>query len=252
MTDKINDNLIDINDNVNNNNDNNDKFSDLLDTIKTDWGDYIKEYITPSMIEEINYNYESDDTYPLYNNMFSCFNYFNIKDTKVVILGQDPYYKKGQANGLAFSVNSDCKVPPSLRNIYKELSIEYPDKSKSYFLNQGNLVSWAEQGVMLLNTALTVKDSKPNSHKKLWVGFSNKIIELISNECDSCVFLLWGNNAKSKEKFIDTKKHLVIKTCHPSPLSANKSNADWFYSCQFKKVNKYLESKNKTEIDWIP
>jgi uracil-DNA glycosylase len=164
---------------------------------------------------------------------------------KVVIIGQDPYHGEVEANGLSFSVNEGIKIPPSLRNIFKELS---SDINGFEIPNHGNLEKWAKQGVLLLNNSLTVIKDLPNSHSKIgWEQFTNKIIENISNQNQHVVFILWGKNAQEKIQFINPNKHLVIKSVHPSPLSASRG---FFGSKPFSKTNEYLIKNNKTPIDW--
>jgi uracil-DNA glycosylase len=165
----------------------------------------------------------------------------------VVIIGQDPYHGKGEANGLCFSVNNDVRIPPSLRNIFRELSDDY----ETIFLpSSGNLESWAKQGVLLLNASLTVREDTANSHKHLkWNLFTDAVIQKISEETEQVVFLLWGNFAHKKGLKIDRNKHLVLESGHPSPLSANQGK--WFGNKHFSKTNAYLKQNNKALIDWI-
>lgn len=166
-------------------------------------------------------------------------------ELKVVIVGQDPYHGENEANGLSFSVNEGIKIPPSLRNIYKELETDIIGFEKP---NHGNLQNWAMQGVLLLNTSLTVVKDQANSHSKIgWQQFTNKIIETISNYKKNIVFILWGNNAQEKKEFINPNKHLIIQSAHPSPLSASRG---FFGSKPFSKANDYLIANNKTPIDW--
>ena len=166
-----------------------------------------------------------------------------MKDTKVFILGQDPYHEVNQANGLAFSVNDGVLLPPSLRNIYKEL---YDDLG---IVNRtGRLDAWAKQGVLLLNSTLTVRKGYANSHKDIgWQIFTDKIIETLSKKKENIVYILWGAYARSKMKYIDAKKNLVITSAHPSPLSAYRG---FFGSRPFSKTNAYLKAHNIKEIDW--
>jgi uracil-DNA glycosylase len=164
---------------------------------------------------------------------------------KVVIIGQDPYHGKGQANGLAFSVNDGIAHPPSLINIFKELNsdlgIGYP--------KSGDLSPWASQGVLLLNATLTVRTAEAASHQKQgWEIFTDKVIETISTNNNGIVFLLWGGYAQKKKKLIDAQRHLVLESGHPSPLSANRGY--WFGNRHFSKCNAYLKSKGNTPIDW--
>jgi len=168
----------------------------------------------------------------------------NLNNTKVIIIGQDPYHGHNQAHGLAFST-LDTTIPPSLKNIFKELkndlNIETP--------NHGNLTHWHNQGVLLLNTILTVRKHQPNSHKnKGWEQFTNNIISELNNTKENLVFILWGSQAHKTEKLIDSTKHLILKSGHPSPLSANQGK--WFNNKHFSKTNQYLIENNITPIDW--
>lgn len=183
--------------------------------------------------------------FPPENQIFEAFKFTSLQNTKVVILGQDPYHGEGEANGLCFSVNKGIKVPPSLRNIYKELAT---DINNFKIPNHGNIDNWAKQGVLLLNTSLTVLKDQANSHSKIgWHQFTNKIIETISNQKEHVVFILWGKNAHDKMEFINPNKHLVLKGVHPSPLSASRG----FFGCKhFSKTNEYLVSKNLSPINW--
>lgn len=182
--------------------------------------------------------------YPSNADIFRAFEYSTFDNTKVVILGQDPYHGEGQAHGLSFSVPEGTKVPPSLKNIFKEIS----DDLKINPINSGNLDRWARQGVLLLNAVLTVRKDEPGSHRnKGWEIFTDKVIETLSTEKMNLVFILWGNYAKDKIKLIDTKKHLILTASHPSPLSAYNG----FFGCKhFSKANQYLKSHNIQEIDW--
>lgn len=181
--------------------------------------------------------------YPEQKNTFTALNLTSFNKVQVIIIGQDPYHGKGQAHGLSFSVNYGVKVPPSLKNIFKELQTD----TGFSIPNHGNLSAWAQQGVLLLNATLTVKAGSPGSHqKKGWETFTNEIIRMISEEKENCVFLLWGSFAKSKKELIDTEKHLVLEAAHPSPLARGA-----FFGCRhFSKTNDYLMSKNKTPIHW--
>ncbi len=182
--------------------------------------------------------------YPPESAIFNAFKMIPFNQYKVVIIGQDPYHGLNQANGLAFSVNRGQKIPASLRNIYKELhndiSVEIPI--------HGDLTPWANQGVLLLNTVLTVETSLPGSHqKKGWEEFTDAIISEISKELTNIVFLLWGNYAKSKKPLIDGNKHLILEANHPSPLSASRG----FFGCKhFSKTNLYLTEHGKSPINW--
>ena len=227
-------------------------YNDIQD-LPTDWQDILLKCFSKSEMDYITklYNDETKTVYPPRENLFECFKHFNIEDTKVIILGQDPYHKEGQAHGLAFSVLSG-RIPPSLRNIYKELSYEYSlDASANMESEQfktGNLMSWVKQGVLLLNTALTVEEAQPNIHAKFWKSITDKIISSVSEKCDDCVFLLWGNNAEKKKSIIDNDKHFVFVSGHPSPLAAARGY--WYHTMQFKLCNEYLTKKNKLPINW--
>lgn len=183
----------------------------------------------------------------IYPSMYDIFNSMKItpfSDVKVVLLGQDPYHNQGQAMGLSFSVPKGIKVPPSLVNMYKEIEKELSIPPKDH----GDLTGWANQGVLLLNAVLTVREHQANSHKgKGWEFFTDGIIKKISDLKEGVVFLLWGGNARSKKHLIDAKKHLILECAHPSPLSAYNG----FFGCgHFAKTNEYLISKGKTPIDW--
>ncbi|WP_445435782.1 uracil-DNA glycosylase [Candidatus Borreliella tachyglossi] len=176
--------------------------------------------------------------------IFNAFDSLPFRDIKIVILGQDPYHGKGQANGLAFSVNSDIKIPPSLQNIFKE--IERSLKIRT--IPNGNLKRWATQGVFLLNAILTVEEGLPSSHKDVgWEIFTNAVIKIISNNLDNIVFMLWGNFARNKKDLIDTSRHLILETSHPSPYSANNG---FLGSNHFSKALYYLQQQNKTLVDF--
>ena len=190
-------------------------------------------------------DYNSLKCYPDLNNIFKAFNLCKFNDLKVVIIGQDPYHGYNEANGLAFSVNEGINIPPSLKNILKEVKSDIGKTS----INNGDLSIWATQGVFLLNSILTVVENKPLSHKGIgWEDFTNEVIKIISKNASNIVFLLWGNNAKNKIKFIDKQKNLVLISGHPSPLSANRGY--WFNNKHFSQTNNYLISKNKTPIIW--
>ncbi|WP_445457961.1 uracil-DNA glycosylase [Flavobacterium sp. HNIBRBA15423] len=204
----------------------NDYFKDLLQNIETEYSNY--------------------ECYPPKELIFNAFNQCSFENTKVVILGQDPYHGTGEANGLAFSVNDTIKIPPSLRNIYREINTDF---DRILEPTSGNLERWAKQGVLLLNATLTVRKDTPNSHKHLkWQQFTDAVIKLLSNEKEHLVFLLWGAFAQKKSKFIDEKKHLILTSGHPSPMSANQGK--WFGNKHFSKANVYLESIGKQEINW--
>lgn len=192
----------------------------------------------------VSHEYATKTIYPPRNRVFHCFHFKDYNDVKVVIIGQDPYHEEHQANGLAFSVERGVRIPPSLVNIYKEahddVGIEIP--------THGDLSAWANQGVLLLNTVLTVRAHQANSHKgKGWEVFTNHMIEMMNQREKPIVFILWGRQAMDKEVMIDTRKHCVIKSAHPSPLSAYRG---FFGSKPFSKTNAFLMEKGIEPIDW--
>ena len=195
--------------------------------------------------EEIDKRYENSRVFPEKKNIFRAFSLSKIEDLKVVILGQDPYHGFGQAQGLSFSTPANIKNPPSMVNILKEINDDLQRKS---FCEDGDLTPWAKDGVLLLNTILTVEESLPKSHHKLgWEIFTDNIIKHISETCENVVFLLWGSPAISKVKLIDTKKHHILSAPHPSPLSSYRG----FFGCKhFSKTNEILKSLGKKEINW--
>ena len=188
--------------------------------------------------------YKSQTIYPHMNDIFNALRYTDYKDVKVVILGQDPYHQPNQAHGLCFSVKKGVNPPPSLQNMYKEIHAEY-----GYPIPQhGELTYWAEQGVLMMNTVLTVRESQPNSHKGMgWEIFTDNVISLLNQRPEPMVFLLWGANARAKKKIITNPNHLVLESAHPSPLSAYNG---FFGNGHFKKANEFLKSKGMEEIDW--
>lgn len=215
--------------------------------ISTNWIDIIKNETTKSywhaLETKVDQAYEKAIVYPTWENIFKCFDYFNFEQTKVVIIGQDPYHGPNQANGLSFSVNSNAPLPKSLINIYKELR-----QDLGVVRENGDLSSWAKQGVLLLNNTLTVEQSKPNSHCEFgWTEFTNNIIKYINDNLHQIIFVLWGNFAQTKIQFIDTSKHYIIESPHPSPFSAYYG---FFGSKPFSKINNLLKLNNKAQIDW--
>ena len=193
----------------------------------------------------VRQEYETYTCYPKRDHIFAAFDYCPFQESKVVIIGQDPYHGPNQAHGLCFSVQKDLKHPPSLANIFKELE---SDIGKTY-PDSGNLENWAKQGVLLLNATLTVRANEAGSHqKKGWETFTDKVIEKISQEREGVVFLLWGGFAKKKIKLIDTTKHSVLMSGHPSPLSANRGY--WFGNRHFSKCNELLKDAEKEAITW--
>lgn len=216
--------------------------------LKNDWNELLKDEFSKdyylSLREFLKNEYTTKIIYPYKYDIFNALHYTSYKDVKVVILGQDPYHGPNQAHGLSFSVSPGVKIPPSLLNIYKELNSDLG----CYIPNNGYLKKWADQGVLLLNTSLTVRAGEANSHKnKGWEIFTDKIISLINEKTDPVVFLLWGNNAINKKKLITNKQHLILSSTHPSPLSASRG---FFGSKPFSKINKFLISVNKAPIDW--
>ena len=188
--------------------------------------------------------YNTKTIYPEKENIYAALKYTPYDKVKVVILGQDPYHGEGEAHGLSFSVCPGVKIPPSLKNIYKELNTEFG----CYIPNNGYLEKWAKQSVLLLNSVLTVQKDMPASHRgKGWETFTDKIIEEIDKKPEPIVFMLWGNFAKSKEILLKNPKHLVLKSAHPSPFSARNG---FFGNNHFIEANKFLQKRGVTPIDW--
>ena len=222
----------------------------MFSTIDSSWqkilSDEFKKSYFLQLEKEVIEEYQNTICYPPKELIFAAFNYCSVANLKVVIIGQDPYHGVGEANGLCFSVNDGVKIPPSLRNIYRELN---DDLGVLFMPTSGNLERWARQGVLLLNASLTVRKDKPNSHKHLqWNIFTDAVIEIISNDKQNIVFLLWGSFAQKKGLKIDRNKHLVLECGHPSPMSANQGK--WFGNKHFSKTNAYLAEKGISEIDW--
>ena len=193
----------------------------------------------------INQNYNTKICYPPYNDIFNAFNLCDYQNLKVVILGQDPYHQPLQANGLSFSVNEGVKHPPSLINIFKELK----DDIGINIPLSGSLDKWAKQGILLLNSILTVEKNKPSSHKSVgWLTFTKSVISKINNENEYIIFVLWGGYAQKFKTLIDNNKHDIILAGHPSPLSANRGY--WFGNKTFSKINALLKQRFLDEIDW--
>jgi len=190
-------------------------------------------------------NEQGTIVYPKHSDVFNAFNLTPFNEVKVVILGQDPYHGVNQAHGLSFSVQKGVAIPPSLRNIYKELQTDIPEFNMP---SHGDLSSWAKQGVLLLNSTLTVRSNQPGSHQKMgWEQFTDQAIRALSEQREGLVFMLWGRHAQAKASLIDTKKHLVLTAAHPSPFSAY---AGFFGCTHFSKANAYLLSKGEKPIDW--
>ncbi len=188
--------------------------------------------------------YRNYTVYPDMHDLYNCFKYTQFDNLKVVLLGQDPYHNEGQAHGLCFSVQDGIALPPSLVNIYKELRADVGCEISRL----GNLTKWAKEGVLLLNTSLTVRAHQANSHAKCgWAWFTDSVIKLISEQKENVVFILWGGNARSKKPLIDQSKHLILECAHPSPLSAYNG----FWGCKhFSKTNDFLIKKGLSPIDW--
>lgn len=217
--------------------------------IAESWKPYLqsefkKLYFT-NLATFVKEEYKTHRCYPKGSEIFNAFELCAFENLKVVIIGQDPYHGVGQANGLCFSVNHSVPHPPSLINIFKEIQTDL----KLPYPKSGNLERWATQGVLLLNATLTVRANKAGSHQnKGWETFTDAVIKTISDHCSEIVFLLWGGFAKKKGAKINTQKHCVLTSGHPSPLSANRGY--WFNNKHFSKANAYLKSVNKTIINW--
>lgn len=216
--------------------------------LDNDWEELLadefkKEYYL-KLREFLKEEYSTKTIYPNMHNIFEALKHTSYKDTKVLILGQDPYHGENQAHGLAFSVQPNVAIPPSLLNIYKELKNDIG----CFIPNNGYLIPWADQGVLLLNTALTVRAHEANSHKgKGWEVFTDRIIKLLNDRNDPVIFVLWGANARKKKELIDSSRHYILEAPHPSPLSASRG----FFGCRhFSKINEILISIGKTPIDW--
>lgn len=213
-----------------------------------DWDELlVDEFKKPYYLELREFLKEEYSTKVIYPNMYNIFEalkHTSYKDTKVLILGQDPYHGENQAHGLAFSVQPNVAIPPSLLNMYKELKNDVG----CFIPNNGYLIPWADQGVLLLNTALTVRAHEANSHKgKGWEVFTDRIIKLLNDRNDPVIFVLWGANARKKKELIDSSRHYILEAPHPSPLSASRG----FFGCRhFSKINEILISIGKTPIDW--
>ena len=216
--------------------------------IGNDWDVILKDEFNSDyykrLREFLKTEYSSQKIYPPMNDIFNALRYTSCADTKVVILGQDPYHGPGQAHGLCFSVKQGIPLPPSLKNIFTELKNEYGFDAPSC----GELTGWAKQGVLLLNTTLTVRQGAPQSHKgKGWEILTDKIIEAVSKKDEPTVFILWGANARSKKILVNQDKHLILECAHPSPLSAYSG----FFGCDhFVLANEFLTSHGLSKIDW--
>lgn len=216
--------------------------------LNNDWDELLKcEFGSPYYLrlrEFLKSEYSSRRIFPPMNDIYNALRYTSYENTRVVILGQDPYHGFGQAHGLCFSVKRGVQFPPSLKNIFKELTSELGTPEPE----SGELIGWAKQGVLLLNTTLTVREGTPQSHKgKGWEILTDKIISLINEKSSPVVFILWGGNARAKKSLITNNRHLILECAHPSPLSAYAG----FFGCNhFKKTNEFLEKSNLKPIEW--
>ncbi|MFB0919111.1 MAG: uracil-DNA glycosylase [Clostridiaceae bacterium] len=216
--------------------------------IGNDWDELLKnEFDEPYYLELRKFlinEYKTHKVYPEMHDIFNALKATPFKDVKVVILGQDPYHGPGQAHGMSFSVRKGVKTPPSLLNIYKEIRSEYGYEIP----NHGYLMEWAKEGVLLLNTILTVRAGEPMSHQKMgWERLTDQIIIKLAKREEPMVFMLWGSPAQKKAELLNGTKHLILKTTHPSPLSASRG----FMGCgHFKSANAFLKSNDQKEIDW--
>ncbi|MBQ7240574.1 MAG: uracil-DNA glycosylase [Bacilli bacterium] len=211
------------------------------------WKIVLKEILDSNYYKElmakVNEEYSTKTIFPSKENIFSAFNITDYDDVKVVIMGQDPYHGEGEAMGLSFSVNNGIKLPPSLKNIYKEL---FDDLGITRI--SGDLTDWSKQGVLLLNSTLTVVKDTPGSHAKIgWQTFTDEVIKKVNEKTTPVVFILWGNYARSKKDLITNPIHLIIESNHPSPFSARKG---FFGSKPFSKTNEFLKKNNIEEIKW--
>ena len=220
----------------------------MNEILKNEWNTLLKDEFTKDYYQKLRKflieEYKTKTIYPNMNDIFNALHFTDYNNVKVVILGQDPYHGPNQSHGLSFSVKPGVKIPPSLKNIYKELHNDIG----CYIPNNGYLKKWADQGVLLLNTVLTVRGGEANSHKnKGWELFTDKIISTLNERKDPIVFILWGNNAIAKKKLITNPQHYIIESVHPSPLSASRG---FFGSKPFSKTNEFLKKINKDTIDW--
>ncbi|HEY4553688.1 MAG TPA: uracil-DNA glycosylase [Bacillaceae bacterium] len=220
----------------------------LFERLNNDWAPLLEEEMKKPYFQQLEAflteEYQEYAIYPAENDVFNALHFAPFEDVKVVILGQDPYHGPGQAHGLSFSVQPDVRIPPSLKNIFKELH----EDIGCDIPNNGYLKKWADQGVLLLNTVLTVRKGQAHSHRgKGWETFTDKIITLINEREKPAVFLLWGRPAQEKLQLIDTHKHRIIQSPHPSPFSASKG---FFGSRPFSRTNSYLQEMGEAPIDW--
>lgn len=219
-----------------------------MGAITNDWAEPLKEEFKKpyyaALYQKVKEEYNTRQVFPDANDIFNAFHFTPLSEVKVVILGQDPYHNIGQAHGLCFSVKPDVEIPPSLVNIYQELH----DDLGCYIPNHGYLEKWAREGVMLLNTVLTVRAHQANSHQGIgWEEFTNAAIRILNEQDRPIVYMLWGRPAQSKESMLTNPKHLILKAPHPSPLSAYRG----FFGCRhFSQANEFLEKHGTMPIDW--
>lgn len=223
-------------------------YSNLISYLDPEWQELLKDELNSQNFANIIkfLNSQTAVIYPPKELIFNAFNLCKPSDLKVIIIGQDPYHNAGEAMGLAFSTPNNIKIPPSLKNIFKEL---FDDLDCDIFTSRSSdLTSWANQGVLLLNTALTVEQNRPASHSKIgWQIFTAGVIRVINAKFDHCVFMLWGNHAKALSPLIDPNSHLILQAAHPSPLARGA----FFGSRHFSKCNEYLLTHGKALIDWL-
>ena len=219
--------------------------------IDSSWEDFFNKQTKQAYFQELEKFLQQEQQiycpdlqlYPPPNLVFNSLNQCPLEEVKIVLLGQDPYHNVGQAMGLSFSVPEDVKIPPSLKNIYKELQNDLGIETPQH----GDLTKWSQQGVLLLNSALTVRQHCPNSHAKYWTPFTDNLIKYLSDQGD-IIFILWGGYAKKKKKLINTDRNYILEANHPSPLSCNRGG---FFGCQhFSQCNQLLEKMNKKPIQW--
>ncbi len=214
--------------------------------LNTDWKSFVESELNKDYMKKIEEHISQsiEPVYPPMEKVFNAFNFFDIKDTKVVIFGQDPYHGEGEANGLAFSVNHGIKTPPSLRNIFKKINADF-----NLNRTDTDLSDWAKQGFLLLNTALTVQKDQANSHSNIgWINFTKAVTNQLNKNEQPILFVLWGNNAQSLEQYIDSTKHKIIKSCHPSPLSAKRCG--FFDAPTFIDINNFLKNTYNFSMKW--
>ena len=221
----------------------------MVINIEPTWKQVLKEEFEKpyfkELMEFVKHEYAEDQCFPPVDQIFEAFNHTPFSEVKVVIIGQDPYHGFGQSHGLCFSVKETVAIPPSLRNIFKEINVD----TGASIPNSGNLTHWADQGVLLLNATMTVRAHEAGSHqKKGWEKFTDAVIEKLSKDREGLVFMLWGGPAKKKGAKVDASKHLVLESGHPSPLAANRGY--WFGNKHFSSANNYLKKIGIKPIDW--